>query len=982
MISFVTFMALAITSSSAQGFQKEVGDSVCHVLQRITSEVAGNSVKVVSLKLQERGNSRIVEVHTSAEMGYYPMRSESIEHIHNEVRRVLPREYRNYPIEIYTNGRLINELIPQLYSSTNEPSFKHASGTPLITRESRLSQPKYGLNNRHIALWQSHGRYFNSTSGEWDWQRSRQWETVEDLYTQGYVIPYLVHMLERAGASVLLPRERSMMREEVIIDNDKGIDKTTYTEQGEWRSAGKGFAHLHESYPSGHNPFEDGTARSVRATSTDENKATATWGGEIPKSGIYTVYVSYATQDKSVNDAHYTVHTSGGDHEFRVNQQMGGSMWVALGEFYFEAGNHPKLVTISNDSMMEGVVTADGVKIGGGMGNIRRIVADDLHQDGVEYTEELSRFPRYAEGARYWLQWSGFSKEVYNPNADMDDYKDDYMSRAHWVNALMGGSEYLSEAEGKRIPLDLALAFHTDAGVSEDDEIIGTLGIYSTAESEGKFAFDVSRLRSRDLTDIVMTQIVDDIRAKYEPRWSRRGMWDKAYYEARIPACPTMLLELLSHQNFADMRYGLDPAFRFDVSRAIYKGILRYLSSQYQISPIVQPLPVNSFVAELRGGKALLSWEATVDELEATAAPDYYIVYTRVDNGSFDTGRRVDETSVEMDIDAGKIYSFRVTAVNEGGESFDSETLAVCRAQRSKGEVLIVNGFDRVAAPMSIRNDSIAGFYNRYDAGVGDRTEISFIGEQTIFNRSLMRSDNDNYALGSSYNDYEAQVIAGNTFDYPALHGRAIVEAGYSFGSASHSGYAKGKFSRKKYDVVDLILGKQRATAIGRGTSGYHYEVLSDELEAALRADLSSGRALMVSGSYLLSELWHGANTAENDSEFAKSVLSVRFGGNMATRRGEVYAPATKVMRKGLEFKFNTEPSEQVYSVESPEVVVPNSTDSFTMLRYSNTGESAAVATNGQYRTVVIGFPFETITDEESRNELMSTTLKFLMKKK
>ena len=34
-----------------------------------------------------------------------------------------------------------------------------------------------------------------------------------------------------------------------------------------------------------------------------------------------------------------------------------------------------------------------------------------------------------------------------------------------------------------------------------------------------------------------------------------------------------MLLELLSHQNFADMRYGSDPRFKFLVSRAIYKGI-------------------------------------------------------------------------------------------------------------------------------------------------------------------------------------------------------------------------------------------------------------------------------------------------------------------------------------------------------------------------------------------------------------------------
>ena len=53
-------------------------------------------------------------------------------------------------------------------------------------------------------------------------------------------------------------------------------------------------------------------------------------------------------------------------------------------------------------------------------------------------------------------------------------------------------------------------------------------------------------------------------------------MWDRQYSEAWRPNVPVMLLELLSHQNLADMRFGLDPRFRFDVSRAIYKGMLRF----------------------------------------------------------------------------------------------------------------------------------------------------------------------------------------------------------------------------------------------------------------------------------------------------------------------------------------------------------------------------------------------------------------------
>ncbi|MBR2867352.1 MAG: xanthan lyase [Alistipes sp.] len=987
-IATILFLALiGTTVATSQTLPKDVSDSICAAIRRITlPEVAGSYVKVESVRLRERGDSRVVEVSTSQEMEYYPMRSESIERIYDEVRRVLPKRYRDYTLLIYSRGRLIDELVPQYYFAPHDAKrFTHKVAAPLISRTSNISQPTKGLTNRHIALWQSHGRYFNNNTGEWSWQRSRLWETVEDLYTQSYVLPFLVPMLERAGATVLLPRERSTSRHEVIIDNDEGIDDSRYTEHGKWQEAGVGFAHLHDSYPSGHNPFEDGTARMMQTTASKAKDASAVWGGTIPEAGIYTVYVSYITHKESVTDAHYTVHATGGEREFRVNQQMGGSMWVALGDFYFAAGKHDALVTLSNTSAHKGVVTADAVKIGGGMGNIRRSVDPTLRKEGIEYTEETSNYPRFTEGARYWLQWSGFTTDVYAPKEGRDDYRDDYMSRAHWVNNLMDKSSKRNKrrgVNGKNIPIDLAFAFHSDAGVRLNDDIIGTLGIYCTKENGGEFHDDISRLRSRDLTDIVMSQIVNDIRLKYEPQWTRRGMWDRAYYEARMPKCPTMLLELLSHQNFADMRYGHDPSFRFDISRAIYKGMLRYLSSQYAVPYVVQPLPVNSFAALLRGNEAHLSWAPTTDALEPTASPDYYILYTRIEDGGFDNGRRIDGTTTTVKIDAGKLYSFRITAVNEGGESFDSETLTVARAKRSKGDILVINGFDRVAAPLSVQGDSIAGSYNRYDSGAAYINDISFIGEQTIFDRSLSRSENDNYALGTSYNDYEQEVIAGNTFDYPALHGRAIVEAGYSFCSSSHRAVAHGSVALDEYDVVDLILGKQRTTSIGRGTSGYHFEAMSHELQQVLRNYAERGGALLVSGSYLLTDLWHAPTATADDRAFAEEVLHVRFGGNMATRRGDVYAPASRFSRKNLTLQFNTELSEDIYAVESPEVVTPVGSDAFVALRYRANAQSAAVASAGTQPTLVVGFPIETIRDENERNKLMSIALKFLTESK
>lgn len=78
-------------------------------------------------------------------------------------------------------------------------------------------------------------------------------------------------------------------------------------------------------------------------------------------------------------------------------------------------------------------------------------------------------------------------------------------------------------------------------------------------------------------------------------------MWNRNYSETRLPATPSTIIELLSHQNFADMQLGHDPNFKFTVGRAIYKGILQFITSQHDKDYVVQPLPVSNFA--IRFGK-------------------------------------------------------------------------------------------------------------------------------------------------------------------------------------------------------------------------------------------------------------------------------------------------------------------------------------------------------------------------------------------
>ena len=927
----------------------------------VRTEVVGANISIVECRIIETENPKRVEIYASAELGYFPFREDNVDMFYDAVREHIPAKYGDYELLIFADGRAIDSLVTGGYG--HEVKFRYSPVVPLITRQSSLSQPTSGLAGRHIAMWQSHGYIWQQRLGCWQWQRPTFWTTVEDMYTQSYIVPYLLPMLERAGATVLLPRERSLRHEEVIIDNDEGVDITTYSErarQHKWYDVGKGFAHLHYAYPSGHNPFEDGTARGVEATDRSSRTSRAVYGGDIPVSGRYAIYVSYKSVERSVPDAHYTVHASGGDHEFLVNQRMGGGMWLCLGEFYFEAGHHKELVSLDNLSKYAGVVTTDAVKIGGGMGNIYR--GDD---------EEISDMPRFVEGARYWLQWSGFGEDVYNPNGGADDYKDDYMSRALWVNALMGGSERHSEAQGRGIPVDLAFALHTDAGFRSNDDIIGTLGIYCTRDDEGMFEGGASRDLSRELTDAVMTSVVSDIRRKYEPQWTRRGMWDRAYYEARIPKCPTLLLELLSHQNFADMRYGLDPAFRFDVSRAIYKGMLRYMASQYDMEYVVQPLPIKHFGAELQDKGVVLSWQPAEDIYEPTATADYYILYTRVGDGGFDAGRRVDGCSVYVEQRAGVIYGYKVTAVNSGGESLDSEVVVACRQRRERGRVMIVNAFDRLSAPMGHRDSTSMGYHIDEDSGVGYMDDTYFIGAQHNF-------DPNSEGVGTSRDDHAPNIVRGNTFDYAYVHGRDIASAGYSFVSASRSAVESGNVALGGYDLVDIVMGKQRTMAIGRGVMGYRHEAFTDALRREIDEYVASGGAILISGSAMVGDMWLSPLADEEDRAWSRATLGVEYAGRVSG--GDVRSVARGLRRREYVVGVNTMLCDRCYAVEHCDVISSVRPDVKRIMNYAN-GACAAVAwREGDSRGAILAFPIESIIDDVQREMLIHDLLKYLLR--
>ena len=609
----------------------------------------------------------------------------------------------------------------------------------------------------------------------------------------------------------------------------------------------------------------------------------------------------------------------------------------------------------------------------------------------------VSRLPRSAEAATYWLQWAGADRNIWQPEDAKTDYQEDFMCRGDWVDWISGGSYMNPDRPGKGIPVDLSLGFHTDAGINPADTVIGTLAIY-TYKSENKTVLPggESRLTSREYADIVQSQIVNDLREEFREDWNRRQIWDRGYRESRTPSCPAMLLELLSHQNFEDMKYGLDPSYRFTVSRAIYKGMLKYLSNRYGVSYVVQPLPVTDMGVKFSGNEtARLSWKAAEDPLEPTADASGFILYTRIGNGGFDTGRRIkavkgkdDSYSFDVTIEKGQIYSFRIAAYNEGGKSFQSETISIGLPNEGSTDhaVLVVNNFDRISGPTFFDTPSYAGFDNRIDSGVPDGSDITFIGEMYENRRNMPWVSNANSGFGSSYSDYAGKIVAGNTFDFVFTHGQAIMKAGHAFYSCSNEAFCSDSTFRKKAWSADIICGKQVTTSLGEAYE-QKYSVFPTQMQDAIRALTSKGGNILISGANIGTDAWdqiypytRDKDSAISTQKFIKDVLGYRWVTGFAGRSGEVRFSQDSLFvnnpdKAGSMF---TRPNPHKYCVESPDGISAANGKGKVVMRYTDTDIPAGIRFEaGSYKTVCLGFPIEALKEEEDIEKIIKATIEY-----
>lgn len=950
---FLTMHLLSFADNVSAIQKKKMEEEIEKVFKKQLKTLAPKDfVSITTCEVENA--SRTVLVKMSKDFSDLSFTQKEIKAVKKCVSKALPKSQRKYNIQVSTCGIPIEELAS---AETTEPStgfLKNIDyeGHPWVLNTSLPTRPSHALYNRYISLWASHGYYFDVNKGQWRWQRPALFGTTEDLYTLSIVNGFLIPMFENAGATVFTPRERDIQKNEIIIDNDYSPGSLYLEVNGRhpWKKAPlPGFKHHPGIYTYEENPFKAGSACMTKATKSKRRQSIISYQPTIPQAGKYAVYVSYQSLPQSVSNAKYTVWHKGERTTFEVNQQMGGGTWVYLGTFEFDKGySQFNRVELTNQSDQKGVVTADAVRFGGGMGNIER-------------GGSISQLPRHLEGARYYAQWAGMAPSIYNGRNGSNDYADDINTRSLMTNYMGGGSCYMPHSKGLKVPIELSLAIHSDAGYDkEGKELVGSLSICTT-QQESTAERIIPRGVSKQLATTLLQDIQKDLSAIYG-KWNTRSIYDRNYSETRLPLVPSTILETLSHQSFPDMLYGQHPEFKFQLARSIYKSISRFITQQHGKSFITQPLPPTHvdmrYVSE---GELELQWKPQEDKNDETAHPNGYIIYMAYGQLDFDNGTYVHSaTRHRIKLEPNVLYRFRIAAVNRGGISFKTPTYCAMYCPTAKNQVLIVDGFQRLSTPAVINTPLQQGFDLRQDPGVQYGATYNWLGYQQVFDKKHIGIETAS-GLGYTNDSLMAHLVMGSDMQHVATHAEAIQRAGaYSILSCSSDAFALQSLQLTSNTIIDLVLGLQKEDNYSR----ISYKTFPVALQKRLERCVQHGCNVLVSGAYLGCDMKQPA-----EKGFLSRILGIEHQGTYRDSSNVLYGMNTQ-------FHFYNQLNEQHYPATSCDVIYPTSS-AFTILTYSNQ-MPAAVAHQGAYKSISMGFPLECITTSEKRATIMKALLDYL----
>ena len=129
-----------------------------------------------------------VKLVMNENFAYIPFRLENTLQYIDWFKESLGRRFRSYSVSIESMGKEIRELIPNYYRDqtvASDPGRLSQPTQPRIPIVHNISGGIHfaeGLSNRNIALWHSHGWYYQNTLDRWGWQRPRLFNPFQDTH--------------------------------------------------------------------------------------------------------------------------------------------------------------------------------------------------------------------------------------------------------------------------------------------------------------------------------------------------------------------------------------------------------------------------------------------------------------------------------------------------------------------------------------------------------------------------------------------------------------------------------------------------------------------------------------------------------------------------------------------------------------------------------------------------------------------------------
>ena len=791
-------------------------------------------------------------------------------------------------------------------------------GTPDETGLPQVAaaQPTGPLSGVVVYTSAGHGFGANEALTAWIPERPLLFAVNEDMGNVDQMNRF-AEAVWKAGGTVVPIRPLGYQTNEVVLDN---MD-TNQTARGKVTFGGTWYNSTQSIY---YGNAGDAVPYRYAAISTNGSTSWASYRPNLPEAGEYPVYTWVRHGSDRANQL-YRVYHSGGVTDVRVNHRDVGCGWVWLGNYHFEAGTNG-CVNIGNYAPggAEGSsVFADAIRFGNGRGNVARGTAG------------ISGFESELESGRFWTIKSmgqGMDATLYDL-AGYDDRSDNIGQPARMAAYMCRSND---AARWQRV----YVGFHSNAG---DGTGRGAIGLYDTRIQSGYPSLYAAQT---NLAAALARQCNVDLRAGTNsviPSWSTRtsylygSTYGEIYNSSVFLKMDTTINEVAFHDNSNDCAVLKLPAGREWLARATARGLIKHLAGYYAsgiVNTNAPDRPVNLKAVNSGSGAVTVSWAMPARDAASGGLPQGFVLYTSTDGQGFGNPIPVSGASatnkVVTNLNAGATIFFKVCATNAGGESFDSAVAGVrVTSGGAKAGVLVVDGF------------------TRNDAGLAPT-------------RYFANGLNGNVTL------VRPRMI--NHFDYVKEHGLALAAAGQTFDYVGAALVSSALLTN--YAKVVWILGEESTVD----------ETFGSAEQTAATAYLNAGGRLFVSGAEIGWDLGRAGVSSAADVNFFTNVLRAVYASDSGGT-GQVTGTAGGFLN-GVSIAFNyTNLLPQVYAANYPDVLrVGSGGVTAAVYGASAAGTSGAIVqySNATYRTVVMGFPFETITNAETRATVMTKAMQFL----